>query len=487
MNKMNYHAHSQQYETIIGLEVHIQLATNSKLFSGAAATYSNKPNSQISIIDLALPGTLPTLNEKAVDFAIKFGLSINANIATRSVFARKNYFYPDLPKGYQITQFELPIISNGFLPIKLENDKNKKIKIARAHLEEDSGKMLHDNFPDQSGIDFNRAGISLIEVVSEPELHSAKEAITYLKTLHSLIRYLDISDGNMQEGSFRCDANVSVRPLNHKEFGTRTEIKNLNSFRFIEKAIDYEITRQIAIIENGGKIIQETRLFDSVKNETRSLRVKEESLDYRYLPDPDLLPLVIDPDHLDRIRKTLPELPWEKHKRFCHEFGLNNYDAEILSSTKELAIYFENTLKATKASAKLVANWIIGELLRILNKKNITILQSPINAAQLAELIDKIYDNSISGKIAKEVFVAICEGEGNATDIIKSKGLEQITNNSEIEKIIDEIIIANPNQVAKYRSGKIALFTFFVGLVMKATKGKANPKIVNELLTLKLT
>jgi len=477
-----------KYDIIIGLEVHIQLTTNSKLFSGSATTFGNEPNSQASIIDLGFPGVLPVLNETAVNLAIKFGLSINANIAKKSIFARKNYFYPDLSKGYQITQHDFPLIKNGFVNINLGNDTVKKIRITKAHLEEDSGKMLHDDFQGLSAIDFNRAGISLLEVVSEPDMRSSKEAVTYLKTLHNLIRYLEISDGNMQEGAFRCDVNVSVKPIGQNKFGTRTEIKNLNSFRYVEKAIDYEANRQIEIIKNGGNILRETRLYDANKNETRSLRIKEESVDYRYFPDPDLLPLVITEQKIAAIKKNLPEMPWEKFSRFKKQYNLNSYNAKILTDSRDLADYFELTIKQSTAPPELIANWIITEFLALFNKKNATILTRLITTKQMAELTNRIHDNTISRKIAKDIFISICDGEeyGSVDEIIKKQDLQQIRDNNEIEKIIDQIIINNPKLVNDYLFGKTAIFTFFVGLVMKATKGKAAPKLVNELLNLKL-
>jgi len=473
------------WETIIGLEVHVQLATAAKLFSGSATTFGAEPNTQASAIDLGLPGVLPVLNEAAVLLAIKFGHSINATIARKSVFARKNYFYPDLPKGYQISQYELPIITQGHLTIPTENGVNKRVQIIRAHLEEDAGKLLHENFSGYSGIDFNRAGVPLLEIVSAPDLCSAAEAVSYLKSLHSLVRYLKISEANMQEGGFRCDVNVSVRRVG-AALGTRTEIKNLNSFRFIEHAINYEAQRQIGILENGGIIIQETRLYDPDKNETRSLRGKEDAHDYRYFPDPDLLPLVLTDDYIEAVRKTLPELPWEKCARFQREHGLNQYDAELLSSSREMAEYFEATVVATKAPAKIAANWIIGELTAQLNRINCTITQSPITATDLALLLNRIHDQTISGKIAKEIFNAMWNGEGTADEIIEKKGLKQITDTAAMEKIIDNILATHAKQVAEFHAGEVRLLGFFVGLVMKETQGKANPKQVNEILQRKL-
>jgi aspartyl-tRNA(Asn)/glutamyl-tRNA(Gln) amidotransferase subunit B len=478
-----------QWESIIGLEVHVQLATASKIFSNAATAYGAEPNSQACVIDLGFPGVLPTLNRKAVTMAIQFGLSIQAEIPACSVFARKNYFYPDLPKGYQISQHHHPIVGKGSLKIILEGEEERIINITRAHLEEDAGKSIHEGFEGCSGIDLNRAGTPLLEIVSEPEMRSAKEAVAYLKTLHALVRYLGISDGNMQEGSFRCDANVSVRRVGDTKLGTRTETKNVNSFRFVERAINYEIARQIEILENGGTVQQETRLYDADKHETRPMRSKEEANDYRYFPDPDLLPLHIAADFIESIRQTLPELPQQKKERFITQYGLTPYDANILASERELADYFETAIKvsADSSAAKLLANWIIGDLLGALNKANLEISASPISAVQLAQLIQRITDNTISGKIAKTVFEAVWQGEGEVDQIIAEKGLTQITDDSAIEKSIDAILSANASQVADYRAGKETLFGFFVGQVMKATQGKANPKLVNALLQKKLT
>lgn len=475
-----------EWETIIGLEVHAQLATKSKIFSGAATAYGAEPNTQACAIDLGMPGTLPVLNETAVKMALKFGLSVAAEIGKRSVFARKNYFYPDLPKGYQISQFDLPIVGKGHLDITLEDGNTKRIGITRAHLEEDAGKSLHEDFQGMTGIDLNRAGTPLLEIVSEPDMRSAKEAVTYLKALHSLVRYLEICDGNMQEGSFRCDANVSVRPKGSDKLGTRAEIKNVNSFRFVERAINYEVERQIEILESGGKIVQETRLYDADKDETRSMRSKEEAHDYRYFPDPDLLPLIINESMLTTIKNTLPELPAAKAERFKTEFQLSSYDATVLVSSREMADYFEKTVSLSKAPPKLIANWIMGELSAALNKENKDITASPITAELLAGLLNRMEDNTISGKIAKTVFEAMWQGEGNADQIIAQKGLKQITDTGEIEKTIDDILAKNAAQVAEYRSGKEKMFGFFVGEVMKMTRGKANPAQVNELLKKKL-
>jgi len=476
-----------QWETVIGLEVHAQLTTVSKLFSGAAIAYGAAPNTQACGLDLAIPGTLPVLNQAALAKAISFALATNAEIGKRSIFARKNYFYPDLPKGYQISQFEHPIVGNGRLEIIQEDGSTKVVGLTRAHLEEDAGKSLHEDFAGMSGIDLNRAGTPLLEIVSEPDMRSAKEAIAYLKTLHTLVRYLGICDGNMQEGSFRCDANVSIRPKGETSLGTRTELKNINSFRFVERAINIEVQRQIEIIEEGGKIVQETRLYDADKNETRSMRLKEESNDYRYFPCPDLLPVDIEDSFIESVRKELPELPQEKSARFIDDYGLSAYDANVLISNPQIAAYFEDTAQATQANAKLVTNWIMGDLSAALNKFNLEIEHSPVNAQQLAQLLDRITDQTISGKIAKTVFEAMWANEGSADDIIAKQGLKQVTDSSEIEKIIDTVLQANPSQLADYRSGKEKLFGFFVGQVMKASKGKANPEQVNVLLKKKLS
>jgi aspartyl-tRNA(Asn)/glutamyl-tRNA(Gln) amidotransferase subunit B len=476
-----------QWEAVIGLEVHAQLMTTSKIFSGAPTAYGAEANTQACAIDLGLPGVLPVLNEKVVEMAVKLGLGINAVIASRSVFARKNYFYPDLPKGYQISQYELPVVGEGYLDITLEDGSIKRVGIVRAHLEEDAGKSLHEDFHGMSGIDLNRAGTPLLEIVSKPELSSAKEAVSYLKTLHTLVRYLEICDGNMQEGSFRCDANVSVRPVGEKKLGTRAEIKNVNSFRFVERAINYEIERQIERLEKGGVIMQETRLYDADKNETRSMRSKEEANDYRYFPDPDLLPLEISPEFLEKVRSSLPELPTQKRDRFLTEYELSVYDANILASSRELAQYFEEAVTlAAPATPKLVANWIIGDLAAALNKNHLDITQSPINAAAMAGLVKRIDDQTISGKLAKTVFEAMWAGEGNADQVIQTKGLQQVSDPGIIEKIIDEVMSAHPQQVADYRAGKDKLFGFFVGQVMKASKGQANPEQLNILLKEKL-
>lgn len=476
-----------EWEVVIGLEVHAQLTTVSKIFSGAATAYGAMPNTQACALDLAMPGTLPVLNAGAVEKAIAFGLAVDAEIGKRSVFARKNYFYPDLPKGYQISQFELPIVGKGDIEITLDDGTTKTIGITRAHLEEDAGKSLHEDFQGMSGIDLNRAGTPLLEIVSEPDMRSAKEAVAYLKTLHTLVRYLGICDGNMQEGSFRCDANVSVRPMGQEKLGTRAELKNINSFRFVERAINIEIQRQIELIEDGGKVVQETRLYDADKNETRSMRSKEEANDYRYFPCPDLLPVIVEDDFIAVVKAKLPELPAQKKQRFITEHQLNAYDASILVAHQDMANFYEAVVTKTKASAKLAANWVMGELSAALNKNGVEINESPVDANALAQLLDRIADNTISGKIAKTVFESMWAGEGNADSIIEAKGLKQVTDTGAIEKIIDEVMVNNPSQLEQYRAGKDKLFGFFVGQVMKASKGKANPEQVNQLLKDKLS
>ncbi len=476
-----------QWETVIGLEIHVQLSTNSKIFSGASTAYGAEPNTQACSVDLGLPGVLPVVNEDVFRKAVKFGLGINAEIGKRSVFDRKNYFYPDSPKGYQISQLYLPIVGKGEIEITLDDGETTQvIGVTRAHLEEDAGKSLHEDFEGMSGIDLNRAGTPLLEIVSEPEMRNAKEAVAYMKTMHSLVRYLGISDGNMQEGSFRCDANVSVRPKGQEEFGTRAEIKNLNSFRFIERAINHEVERQIDIIENGGEVVQETRLYDSDKDETRSMRSKEEANDYRYFPDPDLLPVIIDDEYIDAIRSDMPELPKEKRARFIDELGLSKQDATVLTSSKEMADYFEAAL-AEAGEAKLCANWVIVELTGALNKEGIDMVDSPIDAKRLGGMIKRIADNTISGKIAKQIFEAMWSSDDDADSIIEAKGLKQITDTGAIEGMIDEILANNPNQVEQYKAGQEKMLGFFVGQVMKASQGKANPKQVNEILRSKLS
>ena len=479
-----------QWEIVIGLEIHAQLTTASKIFSGSATTFGAEANTQASLVDLGMPGTLPVLNAQAVRNAVKFGLAIDAEIGMTNVFARKHYFYPDLPKGYQTSQMDHPIVGKGYLDITLEDGTVKRVGVTRAHLEEDAGKSLHEDFHGMSGIDLNRAGTPLLEIVSEPDMRSAKEAVAYAKTIHSLVRYLGICDGNMAEGSLRCDCNVSIRPKGQAEFGTRCEIKNVNSFRFIEKAINTEVQRQIELIEDGGKVVQETRLYDPNKDETRSMRSKEEANDYRYFPCPDLLPVVLEPSFIEEVRGELPELPQQKRERFESQFGLSTYDASVLSASRELADYFEQVQQAC-GDAKLAANWVMGELSSLLNKEGLEIDQSPVSAAQLGGMILRIKDNTISGKIAKMVFEALAAGEGDSADaIIEAKGLKQVTDSGAIEAMLDEVLAANTAQVEQYRASDEAkrgkMFGFFVGQAMKASKGKANPQQVNELLRKKL-
>jgi aspartyl-tRNA(Asn)/glutamyl-tRNA(Gln) amidotransferase subunit B len=475
-----------EWETVIGLEIHAQLAARSKIFSSSATAYGASPNAQANLVDLGYPGVLPVLNGEAVRMAVKFGLAIGAKIARHSVFARKNYFYPDLPKGYQISQYELPIVAQGALEIVLDDGTKKRVGITRAHLEEDAGKSLHEAIPGMTGIDLNRAGTPLVEIVSEPDLRSAKEAVAYMKKVHTLVRYLEICDGNMQEGSFRCDANVSVRKKGAEKLGTRAEIKNLNSFRFVEKAINYEIERQIDLLESGGKVVQETRLYDPDKGETRSMRSKEEANDYRYFPDPDLLPVAIDDAFIEKVRASLPELPDQKAARFSTQYGLSSYDAGVLTASKELAAFYEDVAAKVGKDPKLVANWVTGELAAALNENNLDIASSKVSSQALAGMLNRILDNTISGKIAKEVFEAMWASGAEADAIIEQKGLKQITDTGAIEKVIDEVMAKNPGQLADYRSGKDKLFGFFVGQVMKATGGKANPGQVNDLLKKKL-
>jgi aspartyl-tRNA(Asn)/glutamyl-tRNA(Gln) amidotransferase subunit B len=478
--------HAMEWETVIGLEIHAQLATRSKIFSGSATAYGALPNTQADLVDLGYPGVLPVLNGEAVRMAVRFGLAIGARIAPRSVFARKNYFYPDLPKGYQISQYELPIVAEGALEIVLDDGARKRVGITRAHLEEDAGKSLHEGLPGLTGIDLNRAGTPLIEIVSEPDLRSAKEAVAYMKKVHTLVRYLGICDGNMQEGSFRCDANVSVRRRGADKFGTRAEIKNLNSFRYVEKAINFEVERQIELIESGGKVVQETRLYDPDKGETRSMRSKEEANDYRYFPDPDLLPVVLEPGFIEAVRATLPELPDEKAARFVREHGLSDYDAGVLTASREIAAFYEDVLRRVGQDPKLCANWVMGDFSAFLNRDNLDVGAAKVDAAGLAGLVSRIADATISGKIAKEVFEAMWESGASADAVIEQKGLRQITDTGAIESAIDDVMAKNPGQLADYRSGKDKLFGFFVGQVMKATGGKANPAQLNELLKKKL-
>ncbi|MCF6190835.1 MAG: Asp-tRNA(Asn)/Glu-tRNA(Gln) amidotransferase subunit GatB [Cocleimonas sp.] len=479
-----------EWETVIGLEIHAQLSTKSKLFSGSSTEYGQEPNTQANIVDLAMPGVLPVLNTEVVRMAAMFGLAIDAPIGKANVFARKNYFYPDLPQGYQISQFDKPIVELGHMDITLENGKTKRVGITRAHLEQDAGKSLHEDFAGMTGIDLNRSGTPLLEIVSEPDMSSAKEAVAYMKKIHELVQYLGINDGNLAEGSFRCDANVSVRPKGQKELGTRAELKNINSFKFVERAINIEIERQIDIIEDGGAVVQETRLYDPDKNETRSMRSKEEANDYRYFPCPDLLPIEITDEFLAAVKATLPELPTAKFERFMSEYDLSDYDAGVLTSTRATADYFETVAKAC-GEPKLTANWVTGELSSHLNNDALEITESPVNAEMLTGLIKRIADKTISGKIAKEVFQALWAGEGSndesaADKVIESKGLKQITDTGAIEAMIDEIIANNAGQVEQYRSGKEKVFGFFVGQVMKASQGKANPAQVNEMLKKKL-
>ena len=485
---MNQNPVQEGWEVVIGLEIHAQLATRSKIFSGSATAYGATPNSQANLVDLGYPGVLPVLNRDAVRMAVKFGLATGSTVASRSVFARKNYFYPDLPKGYQISQYERPIVEDGSLEIMLDDGSRKTVGITRAHLEEDAGKSLHEGLANASGIDLNRAGTPLLEIVSEPDLRSAREAIAYLKKVHTLVRYLEICDGNMQEGSFRCDANVSVRRFGAAKLGTRCEIKNVNSFRFVEKAINYEVARQIDVLEGGGSIRQETRLYDSAKDETRPMRSKEEANDYRYFPDPDLLPVTLEAGFIEEVRATLPELPDEKAARFVADYGLSAYDAGVLTSSRELAGFYEAVVDAAggAGSAKLAANWVMGDFSGALNRDGVEIAAARVSAAALAGLIARIQDETISGKIAKDVFEIMWAERAAADAVIEAKGLKQITDSGAIESAIDAVMAANPKQLADYRSGKDRLFGFFVGQTMKATQGKANPAQLNQLLKKKL-
>ncbi|MCG8371874.1 MAG: Asp-tRNA(Asn)/Glu-tRNA(Gln) amidotransferase subunit GatB [Proteobacteria bacterium] len=466
----------------MGLEIHAQLATNSKIFSGASTAYGAEPNTQACLVDLGYPGVLPVLNEEVVRMATMFGLAINAKVAPRSVFARKNYFYPDLPKGYQISQYELPIVEHGELFLTDAEGNDKRIGVTRAHIEEDAGKSIHEGLDRSSGIDLNRAGTPLLEIVSEPDIRSAQEAVAYMRKMHTILRYLGISDGNMQEGSFRCDANVSVRPEGREAFGTRTETKNLNSFRFVERAINYELERQIDLIRDGGEVVQETRLYDAAKDETRSMRSKEEANDYRYFPDPDLLPVEISAAYVEAVRSRLPELPDAKRQRFVEDYGLKKDDAAQLTVSRPVADYFETAVAASEAKPQVVANWVVGELSGALNRDGLEIGDSKIAADDLAGLLSRIHDSTISGKIAKQVFEAMWNAGGTADEIIEAKGLRQITDSSAIEAVVDKVIEANPDQVAEYRAGKEKLIGFFVGQVMKETRGQANPAQVNTIL-----
>ena len=473
-----------EWETVIGLEIHAQLNTKSKIFSGASTQFGAKPNSQACAVDLGLPGVLPVVNKEAVSKAVRFGLAVDAHINQINVFDRKNYFYPDLPKGYQISQLELPIVGEGKIDIMV-NGESKTIGVTRAHLEEDAGKSIHDLYDDYTAVDLNRAGTPLLEIVSEPDMRSAEEAVAYAKKIHSLVQYIDICDGNMQEGSFRCDANVSIRPVGQKEFGTRTELKNINSFKFLEKAINLELERQQDLLEDGGRVIQETRLYDADKNETRSMRSKEEANDYKYFPDPDLLPVEVTNELLEQIKQELPELPHEKKARYVESLGLSDYDADVITSSKAIADYYERMI-ANNSNAKLCANWVMGELSGALNKEQLDISNSPISPEEMSLLVERISDNTISGKIAKDVFKALWNQEGGVDQVIESKGLKQITDTGEIEKIIEEVISNNSAQVDQYRSGNEKILGFFVGQIMKATNGKANPKQVNDILRKKL-
>ena len=472
------------WETVIGLETHVQLSTKTKLFSRASTAFGASPNTNVNLIDCGLPGVLPSVNKEAFYKAIRFGMAVNAQINQTSIFDRKNYFYADLPKGYQITQMDLPIVLGGSIDIQLE-ESVKTINITRAHLEEDAGKSIHDEYDGFSAIDLNRAGTPLLEIVSEPEISNAKEAVAYMKAMHQLVTYLDVSDGNMAQGSLRCDANVSIRKKGVKELGTRTEIKNINSFKFIEKAINFEIKRQIKILEDGQKVTQETRLYDSSKDETRPMRSKEFANDYRYFPEPDLLPVIISDQEIQKIRDEFPELPKEKEARYQEEFGLSEYDSQIISSSKSMADFFDASVEKTK-NYSLLSNWLIGEISAYLNKEQIEIHESKLTADKVAMLINRIDDQTISGKIGKSIFEEMCLSGSTPDEIIESQGLKQISDDGAIEEIIMTVINENPSQVEAYLGGKDKLFGFFVGQVMKLTEGKANPKAVNSILKEKL-
>lgn len=473
-----------EWEAVIGLEVHVQLSTRSKLFSGTSTAFGADPNTQANIYDLAMPGTLPVLNGEALRMAVRFGLAIDAEIGRHSVFDRKNYFYPDLPKGYQTSQLDYPIVGRGSIVIDLEDGTEKRIGVTRAHMEEDAGKSLHEEFADGTGIDLNRAGTPLLEIVSDPDLRSAREAVAYLKKMHSIVRYLDISDGDMSQGSMRCDANVSIRRPG-AELGTRTEIKNVNSFRFVEKAINFEIRRQQDVLEDGGRIVQETRLYDSVRDETRPMRGKEVANDYRYFPEPDLLPVEIGEDLIEQIRAELPELPDARKRRFETEYGLSAYDAGVLTAAREMADYFEQVAKRC-GDAKLAANWVSVELQALLNRENLDMVASPVSADSLADLISRIRDKTISGKIAKTVFEQLATGSENVDEIIERQGLRQVTDEGEIEKLVDRVIAENAAQAQQFRDGKQQVLGYLVGQAMKLSRGKANPAQVNQLLRDKL-
>ena len=472
------------WETVIGLETHVQLSTKTKLFSRASTAFGASPNTNVNLIDCGLPGVLPSVNREAFYKAIRFGMAVGAQINQTSLFDRKNYFYADLPKGYQITQMDLPIVLGGSIEI-ISDELAKTINITRAHLEEDAGKSIHDEFEGFSAIDLNRAGTPLLEIVSEPEISSAKEAVAYMKAMHQLVTYLDVSDGNMAQGSLRCDANVSIRKKGDKELGTRTEIKNINSFKFIEKAINFEIKRQIKILENGEKVAQETRLYDSSKDETRPMRSKEFANDYRYFPEPDLLPVIISDEEIQKIRDEFPELPGEKETRYQEEFGLSAYDAQIIASSKSMADFFETAMQKT-TNYSLLSNWLIGEISAYLNKEQIEIHESKLSPDMVAVLINRIDDQTISGRIGKSIFEEMCTNGSSPDEIIKSQGLEQISDDGAIEEIILTVINENPSQVEAYLAGKDKLFGFFVGQVMKLTQGKANPNTVNSILKDKL-
>ncbi|NMM38768.1 MAG: Asp-tRNA(Asn)/Glu-tRNA(Gln) amidotransferase subunit GatB [Glaciimonas sp.] len=484
-----------QWEVVIGLETHAQLSTQSKIFSAASTRFGAEPNTQACPVDLALPGVLPVMNRGAVERAIQFGLAIGATIAPQSIFARKNYFYPDLPKGYQISQFEIPVVQGGRVPFMMEQDGKtelRSVQLTRAHLEEDAGKSLHEDYRGMTGIDLNRAGTPLLEIVTEPDMRSAAEAVAYAKSLHALVMWLGICDGNMQEGSFRCDANVSVRPLGQKEYGTRCEIKNLNSFRFMEDAINYEVRRQIELIGDGGRVAQETRLYDPDKKETRSMRSKEDAQDYRYFPDPDLPPLMIATDWIERVRAAMPELPDAMRQRLIRDYDLSEYDAAVLTQSKAMALYFEAVvLKTGPEQAKTAANWLMGDVAGALKRTNIDIAASPVSAAQLALLLQRIADDTVSNKIAKEVFAAMWEAgpehDDSADRIIEARGLKQISDSGALEKIIDIVMADNAKLVEDFRAGKEKAFNALIGQAMKATKGKANPAQVTALLKQKLT
>lgn len=484
-----------QWEVVIGLETHTQLTTQSKIFSGASTRFGAEPNTQASPVELALPGVLPVLNRGAVERAIQLGLAVGATIAPQSIFARKNYFYPDLPKGYQISQFATPVVQGGSLSFYVEKDGKpelKTVRLTRAHLEEDAGKSLHDAYQGMTGIDLNRAGTPLLEIVTEPDMRSAAEAIAYAKTLHALVTWLGICDGNMQEGSFRCDLNVSVRPVGQKEYGTRCELKNLNSFRFMEDAINVEIRRQIELIEDGGTVVQQTRLYDPDRKETRPMRSKEDSQDYRYFPDPDLPPLVISADWIARVKAAMPELPTAMRQRFIDDFALSEYDASVLTQSKAMATYFEAVVAIVgKEQAKVSANWLMGDVSSTINREGGDIASAPVSAAQLALLLQRIADGTISNKIAKEVFAAMWEAKSDkstlADDIIEAKGLKQISDSGALEAIVDEVLTANAKSVEEFRAGKEKAFNALIGQAMKATKGKANPAQLTELLKKKLS